>query len=593
LHKITGMNKNTAILLIVALMFAGCKKLVSPLDDAHRTFDNVYIEPAFGEGLLINGYTRLPTNNYTFNEVATDDAVTNDKGVSAFSNFQRIATGQWSAQNNPLDQWSNSYTAIAYLNKLLAVTDSINWSPLNKDVRKLFNDRHKGEAYALRAVHMYYLLQAHGGYSASGELLGVPIVTEDLSETSNFKRPRNTFEQCIQQIYKDLVEAEKYLPADYNDVASTAQIPAKYAGIGIVDYNRVFGKFNRQRASGNIIKGIRAKTALLAASPAYSQGTTTNWETAANYTAEALNIIGGVTGIDPQGGVFYSTASNINNLAVGNGIDQKEMLWRGSVVTSNAQERNHFPPSLFGNGRVNPSQNLVDAFPMANGYPITSASSNYNPATPYAGRDPRLARYIVLNGSNMSNKPILTRTGGGNDAVDFLPTSTRTGYYLRKLMREDVNLNPASTSNQKHYPVHIRYTELFLNYAEAANEAWGPDGTGSNTYSARTVLAAIRKRAGITQPDNYLASITTKEDMRTLIRNERRLELSFEGFRFWDLRRWKATLTEPVRGVVISSANDSYTYRVVENRQYTDFMYYGPLPYVEVLKADLIQNKGW
>ena len=132
---------------------------------------------------------------------------------------------------------------------------------------------------------------------------------------------------------------------------------------------------------------------------------------------------------------------------------------------------------------------------------------------------------------------------------------------------------------------------MFLNYAEAANEAWGTDGMGTYGFSARDVIAAIRKRAGITQPDNYLASITSKDDMRKLIHNERRLELSFEGFRFWDLRRWKDNLTEQAKGVIIT--NNVYNVQPVENRQYSDFMYYGPLPLSEVLKTSLQQNKGW
>jgi hypothetical protein len=197
-----------------------------------------------------------------------------------------------------------------------------------------------------------------------------------------------------------------------------------------------------------------------------------------------------------------------------------------------------------------------------------------------------------VNGGAMSNKTIWTKTDNPtNDAVNVLPTSTRTGYYLRKLMREDVNLNPNSTSVQKHYPVHIRYTEIFLAYAEAANEAWGPEGTGTYGYSARDVIAAIRKRAGIAQPDSYLASVTTREGLRQLIRNERRLELSFEGFRFWDLRRWKNNLTEQAKGIVIT--NNTYNVLPVENRQYSDFMYYGPISLTEVLKANLQQNKGW
>jgi hypothetical protein len=488
-----------------------------------------------------------------------------------------------------MEQWTNAYTAIMYVNLFFQHTDSIIWSPLNKDVRVLFNDRMKGEAYGLRALFMLNLLQTHAGPGSNGQLLGVPIIKQVLDANSEFQMPRNTFDECMTQIFSDLTEAEKYLPLDFAD---TTAVPAKYSGMVLADYNKVFGNFSRQRFSGRIAKAIRSKAALLAASPAFNtQGTLTKWEDAANYAAIVLNFNGGLAGLDPTGGLFY-TGANVDAINLATGIDKKEMLWRGSIANSNNLEAANFPPTLFGNGRVNPTQNLVDAFPMVNGYPINNPASGYDAANPYANRDPRLRNYILVNGATMSNKTIWTKTDAPtNDAVNILPTSTRSGYYMRKLLSEDVNMNPASTSTQKHYPVHIRYTEIFLSYAEAANEAWGPDGMGSQPYSARTVIAAIRKRAGITQPDNYLASITSKEDMRALIRNERRLELSFEGFRFWDLRRWKATLTEPAKGVIIT--NNTYNIQPIENRQYSDFMYYGPIPILEVLKSNLVQNKGW
>jgi starch-binding outer membrane protein, SusD/RagB family len=592
------MNLSKKFLLIVTLglVIAGCKKNLEPLDDNHRLLNEIYGDPYFAEGLLMNAYTNIPTNNaanngYTFSEVATDDAVINDR-VSPLLN---MATGSWSALNNPVAQWSNSYTAIAYINLFLREIDSVNWSYLNPNVRLLFKDRLKGECYGLRGYFLMNLLQSHAGYAGGGELLGVPIITEPLDQNSNFSKPRNTFDECIQQIYNDLTEAEKYLPLDYVDVTSVSQIPIKYSGIAIGDYNRVFGNANRQRMVGRIVKAIRTKTALLAASPAFNtQNTATKWEQAANYAGEILNLIGGINGLDPQGGLFY-VAANINAVNLANGIDQKEMLWRGNIVTNNAIEQTNFPPTLFGNGRVNPTQNLVDAFPMINGYPISDPLSNYVATAPYANRDPRLRNYIVTNGSTFRNTStfVYTRSDSPStiDEVNRNPTSTRTGYYLRKLLREDVNLNPSSTSTQKHYPVHIRYTEIFLIYAEAANEAWGPEGKGTFGFSARDVIAAIRKRAGITQPDNYLASITNKDDMRKLIRNERRLELSFEGFRFWDLRRWKENLNEPARGVTIR--NNVFTVQTVENRLYSDFMYYGPIPFTEARKANLKQNTGW
>lgn len=374
---------------------------------------------------------------------------------------------------------------------------------------------------------------------------------------------------------------------------SASELPTGYAGVSIDNYNEVFGKELNQRISGRIVKAYKARLALLAASPAFSpDNDVTLWENAANYAGQVLSSIGGVSGLDPNGHRFYD-AARVDGINLASGSDLKEIIWRRSITVSNSRELSNFPPSLFGQGNVNPTQNIVEAFPMANGFPIKNSSSGYDAENPYASRDPRLSLYIVYNGGTMSGKTIYTGVGGGEDALDSISTSTRTGYYLKKLLREDVSLNPSAPSTKKHYEVHMRYTELFLIYAEAANEAWGPDGTGPFSYSARDVIAAIRKRAGIAQPDAYLASITTKEQMRELIRNERRLELCFEGFRFWDLRRWKSDLTETAKGIRING--NTMTVINVENRQYDNsYMHYGPLPETELTKFDaLIQNRGW
>jgi len=276
-------------------------------------------------------------------------------------------------------------------------------------------------------------------------------------------------------------------------------------------------------------------------------------------------------------------------------------MWRGEKSQNTTWEARNFPPSLYGRGRINPTQNFVDAFPMANGYPITDPESGYNASDPYSNRDPRLAAYVVLNGSTegVDNTVITTASDGSTkDALNKVNgSSTRTGYYLRKLLRQDVNLNPTSVTKQYHYTPRIRYTEIFLDYAEAANEAWGPTGTGGHAYSAYDVIKAIRSRAGVGKDngDAYLESIKNDKDkMRQLIRNERRIELSFEGFRFWDLRRWKSNLNETTTGMDINSANNTYKKIDVDTRNYKDYQYYGPIPYSEVLKFNqLIQNKGW
>ena len=580
-----------SLLLILSLSFGACEKLLQPENDNHSTIDRIYSNPGVAEGLLMTAYVRIPTNSLSFNDVATDDAVTSNK----LNQYLRMINGGWSALYNPVSQWDNCNTAILYINNFLSIIDTVAWKWTNNEINMMFVRRFKGEAYALRGLFQYHLLQTVGGVGANSELLGIPLYDRVIKVDDNFNVPRAGFTESVNQIYSDFDKALEYLTMnDYKNISNASQLPLGLEGVNVTNFNLVFGSLNNQRISGRIVKALKARVALLVASPAFSNGDLVLWEKAANYAGATINDIGGIAGIDPVGHRFFDQ-TRVDAIKLASNIDQKEMLWRKAIVTSNTREAENFPPSLYGQGNVNPSQNLVDAFPMANGYPISDPLSLYNLATPYAGRDPRLSLYIVYNGSTMKGVTIKTGVGGGVNAKDSLQTSTRTGYYLRKLLREDVNMDPVSISTKQHYEVHMRYTEIFLIYAEAANEAWGPNGTGANGFSARDAIAAIRKRAGISQPDNYLASITTKEAMRELIRNERRLELCFEGFRFWDLRRWKADLTKAAKGININKTNTNFTVVDVESRAYNnDFMHYGPLPEKEIIKFNaLIQNKGW
>jgi len=598
--------RNILKLLVFIPLLTACGDFFTPANENIRDLSPIYKEPQYAQGLMLNAYNLLPYSNTSVSDVATDDAVSNDIGNA----YLKMATGSWTSFVDPMTQWQPRKNAIQYLNIFLQNVDSVNWASDAK-AKIMFRDRLKGEAYALRAVQMFGLLQAHGGWnSAKTKLLGVPIITKPESITSDFNQPRNTFQECLDIIYSDITNALNLLPVDFGDLTDATLIPAKYQAIGVTntsDYNRVFGSIVRGRITGRIIEAIRAQVSLLAASPAYSAGTTVNWTKAADDAAIVLDRINNVSGIQSIGNTWYLNADEITNLA--SGATPAEIIWRTDKGNTNndqqPSETDNYPPSVFGKGRVNPSQNLVDAFPAANGYPISDPLSNYNPQNPYNGRDPRLAKYIVLNESKQAstNGTIITGTyGTTTDALNKQSgSSTRTGYYLRKTTRPDVNLDPSARSGQVHYYARIRYTELFLDYAEAANEAWGPQGKGTHTYSAYDVVKAIRNRAGIPAADPYLESV--KNDavaMRALIRNERRLELCFENKRFYDLRRWKVDLTalnQPVYGMQIDKNTDGtlkYTQIPVEVRTYKDYMYYGPVPYSEILKWSLLeQNNGW
>lgn len=566
--------------------FSSCMSLFEPEDDNHSSINRVYSDPNFAEGLLLYAYHCFPTVDYRWDETGTDDAVSNNPA----DNFRRIATGEWTSLFNPQTLWNECNRGIMNLNQFLEVVDNVPWSPTAPAVNEAFVRRLKGEAYALRGILKYYLIRNHGGKAADGTLLGIPEYNQFPTTPADFSRSRATFAESVASADKDFDQALALLPTDYGDVEV---VPAAYSGLDVNGYNLVFGKDYRQRLSGRHVQGFKALLALLAASPAFNlDGDTTRWETAAQRNGEVLKGIGGIAGMDPKGNLFYLKEQiDDANLNTGNKQDIAEFLWRRAIGELNGWEIDNFPPSLYGHGRINPTQNFVDAFPMKNGYPITDAASGYDPAHPYQNRDPRLAQTVVTDGSKVKGRIISILTGNGEDVLNHTQYSTRTGYYLRKLLREDVNADPKATNVQYHIVGLLRYTEFFLNYAEAANEAWGPDGTGSFGFSAKDVIAAIRKRAGISQPDRYLESVSGKEQMRALIRNERRLELSFESFRFWDLRRWGTTLSEPARG--IRYENNTYEIFEVEPREYEPYMQYGPLPSQEVLKFGLQQNEGW
>lgn len=554
--------RNIIALVVVLPLLAGCQDFFSPPLENNREKDDIYNDPSFAQGILGYAYAMLPYSNTSVTDVATDDAVTNDRGNSYLS----MATGSWAVLNNPMTRWQSGRAAIQYVNVFLDMADDITWAKDEK-IHAMYADRLKGEAYAMRALNMYYLLMNHGGWTSDGKLLGIPIVDEPQDQYSDFNVPRNTFQECIDFINADIEKAVELLPLQYENITSAAQIPAKYQNIGITnpgDYNRVNGVGFTGRIDRRIAEAIRAQANLLAASPAYSEGTTVTWAEVAGYAATVLDRIGGPAGLSPTGGTWYMQTEEIKNL--GSGENPAEILWRSDrdddvadYAIGITQEKNNFPPTLYGSGRINPTQNLVDAFPMANGYPITDqARSGYDPNDPYSGRDPRLSEYVIYNGTRYKGAEIITGAyGTDNNALNRESTSTRTGYYLRKLLREDCDPNPQNNLSQWHYTVRIRYTELFLIYAEAANEAFGPTGVGNHGYSAYDVIKEIRRRALQIDEDPYLESIKNDQDkMRELIRNECRLELCFENFRFWDLRRWKDNLTETARGMEIDRRDD-------------------------------------
>ncbi len=244
-------------------------------------------------------------------------------------------------------------------------------------------------------------------------------------------------------------------------------------------------------------------------------------------------------------------------------------------------------------GLTSPTQNFADAFTDTNGVVIGTPGSVYNPTTPYAKRDPRLYVTIFYNGLRWLGGRLVQAYEGGLDKPNTTSVQTRTGYYLRKFLA-DFSSSSAYSNQSHNFPI-FRFAEVVLSYAEALNEV-------GRIEDAVTQIKRIRQRAGIVAGTNTRYGIKagiTQAEMRTLIQNERRIELAFEEHRFWDVRRWKIAdqaLNTTLNGIKITGSGSTLTYQVVPvaTAVFQNKLYHMPLPYDETTKnTTLIQNEGW
>lgn len=554
-----------SFILLILFSVVSCDSFLDENEVSGKfTPEEVWKKPGFAEGVFLSAYRSLPSDFNLTDDYLTNDLVTND----LVANTREVAMGAWTERNNPLNVYSKAYQQMLQLNDFLAHVDQVDFAPLSEEpVKEAFREKLKAEAYGLRAWWGAELLKTVGGVAEDGRLLGYPIVTEVISDVNEASLPRSLYADCVAQILSDCDEALKTLPLRWEDTGDADQV-------------RVTGIRNVNRINGLAVMALKARVLLRAASPAFAQSGYT-WEQAVEAAAALMEANGGLSGLEPGDVTFYDKGYNEAELNT-----SKEILWYYNLRQQNkVREERNYPPSLFGSARVNPSQNLVNAFPDASGFPIDHSQSVYDDSNPYANRDPRLAAFVVYNGAKLGKATISTTAT--DDAIGATVNSTRTGYYLRKFINPTVDLTPGKIVQAPSYFVNARYTEVLLNFAEAANEVGGPDYEVKG-YSARQVINAIRSRAGITD-ETYVNSLD-QEGMRKLIHNERRIELCFEGFRFWDLCRWKDL--DGLNADVLGFDSKTNSVIEVEPRVFDDYMIYPPIPNKERVLG-LVQNKGW
>jgi len=568
------MKKIIYLILFVPLLFVACDDYLKLKPDGDFGEDFLFGNHNYVEGIITKVYQSIPSfyNNTggDFLDCATDNAVSNVYSSSVY----KLTSGGWSAGSNPLNNWTSAYQNIRQINLFL----DHNYNTVYFDYDSVRNEQRKfrlqGEAYFLRAWFYWELLQRFAGPVSDGSIKGVPIVVSVLDVKDFPNLSRASYDECVAQIVEDCDSAINHLPDSYSG--------------GSPEY----GVDNKGRANALAALCLKSRVLLYAASPLFNPtNDPQKWINAAIAANEGIEKIGSLPSIPNTD--FDKKYYNDPN--------HGEIIMR-RMATNRSPENANFPPSFYGAGRTNPSQNLVDAFPMANGYPITDlVNSGYNPDKPYEGRDPRFGKIIIYHNVPFKGTVVDISNDGKDSESAYQARATRTGYYLRKWLSDEVNLTPGKTSNAKHYFALFRKAEFYLNYAEAANEAWGPTSDPLNLgRNAKDALAAIRSRAGIISPDGYLTEIASrgKEDFKNLVHNERRIELCFEGHRFYDIRRWKDNLNVPILGIenIEVDGDGIYTMdsKTVEVPKYSNYMYYGPLPLSEVLQfPNLEQNVGW
>ena len=511
---------------------------------------------------LTYAYSLLPEGLNRFSGDALLGAATDDACFAIeSSNIQQFNNGSWNALSNPDNVWDRYFAGIAKCCTLLENSNHINLDISRLDPAKRVEYENnlkdirmwRAEAHFLRAYFNFELLKRYGP---------IPIIKSTLDINKDYSdTPRPTMKEVVEFIANDC------------DMAADSLELTPWRNM-----NDAFG-----RATKGAALALKSRLLLYAASPLYvdfgdideanKPSDATLWKAAADAAKAVIDLN------------QYALAPAYDDLFK-NDFQNKEYIFVRRYPSNSDFEKSNFPVSYGGKGGTNPSQNLIDDYEMLDGTAF-DWSDPVKAAHPFENRDERLLATVLMNGVLFKGKRIATYPGGA-DAMPN-PNATKTGYYLRKFLNENVNIQTGGGSDGHVVPL-FRLAEIYLNYAEALNE-YDPTNPDIAVY-----LNKIRERVSL--PD--VPSGLTQEQMRTLIHHGRRVELAFEEHRFWDVRRWKvasSTLGAPVKGVKITqddAGNFTYSPVQVEQRVFQPKMYWYPIPQSEVLKLHhWEQNKGW
>ena len=536
----------------------------------YTTYDKNYVFTDFDRtaGVVTDIYSFLDSDIPTDGSLCS--ACDESEYAWSWSSVFGYTDGRWSP-SNPYSRWD--FAGIRRANFFLTEYVNADFSELKYDKdyeaeMKRFN-RYPYEVRFLRAYFYFNLARAYGD---------VPLITKVLTEDEANQVTRTPVADVFDFIVKEcdaILEADQ-LPVRYSDLVGDAANGSSTDG----------GRVTKQA-----VMALKARTLLYWASPLFNKENNSGlWRQAAQANKDVIDFCT-ANGISLG---KYSEIWGTNNWQAG------EMIFVRRVGDMNWPETTNFPVGMEnGNSGNCPTQTLIDAYEMqATGLAWDEPGSGYDQTDPYAGRDPRLAMTIAVNGDKWPDtnpNPLETYQGGRNGLP--LAGATPTGYYLKKYLDKTIDISTSTGSGStRHNWVTYRLGEFYLNYAEAVfNYLGSADATDATfTMSAVDAVNVVRSRSDVNMPG--FPTGLSNDEFTEKYRRERMVELAFEGHRFWDVRRWKDGASQKsIIEMQITKNGDRYTYnRVPKPRYWDDKMYLFPIPDSEIRKnPNLTQNPGW
>ena len=567
-------NKYIILLVFGMVLFSTSSCNDDLLDTTPRDAFNeefIYQDPDQLERLLFTAYNS--TESWGINRFQWWGRRFNIEGGSFEAKFNfrdldlfRLRAG-WTPSNTGIfnQKWANYFDYVRIANEFLDRVDDSEAMSIDPDRVNMF----KAEMRFLRA-NLYSKLIKHYG--------GVPIIERALGLDDNFDLTRNSYEECVDWIVKELDEVAAILPETRPDSE--------------------FG-----RATKITALAVKSRTLLYAASdlhdpstspsgPLYDYTKASKWQDAANAAKAVIDLVGNrdlisVNNADEYQKLFLSPNEDIL-FARPYGSEFYDFGTDPNSLWDKTQSPNGFD----GWALSSPTHNFALQFNMADG--TTTDGPSYDTSNPNDGREMRYYADLLFNGANFRGRSIqyylsedVNAYPHGLDSPEGLGNtlhSSKTGYNIRKFQDENVEVSGGISPNRPY--ILYRLAEIYLNYAEAQYQLGNED-------SAREYVNKVGVRA--LQPE-ITASGT---DLLEAIKRERRVELCFEGHNFFDERRWMEQdhLGFDIKGLRWTKKSDgslSFEEVTVVKRPYMEKHYYLPIPRTEVEKApSMAQNAGY